>query len=66
MPDEETPLVPLQKGAQTAFAELRQVEDVGLELRFIWNGELAHSHVYRDVQELMAVANAKREELEGR
>jgi len=52
--------------AQTASAALRRVEDVGLELRFIWNAELAHSQVYRDVQELLAVAKAKREELEAR
>lgn len=56
----------LSKGTQAAAAVLRKVDGVGLELRFVWNGELAHSQIYRDVQELLAAAKAKREELEAR
>jgi len=45
---------------------LRRIEGVGLELRFMWNGDLAHSQIYKDVQELLRASNSKREELEGR
>ena len=41
---------------------LRRIEGVGLELRFMWNGDLAHSRVYPEVR----ASNSKREELEGR
>jgi hypothetical protein len=34
-----------------------------VELRFTWNGELAHSQVYRDIEELLRVSISKREEL---
>jgi hypothetical protein len=53
-------------GSRSYRARLRRIEGVGLELRFIWNGELAHSQVYRDVQDLLSASNSKREELEGR
>ena len=45
---------------------LRRINGVGLELRFIWNGELAHSQIYNDVQDLLSTSKSKREELEGR
>jgi hypothetical protein len=64
MPDKT--LWSLSKGEQVAAAELRQVEGVGLELRFVWNGELVHGQIYRDVQELLSVAHAKRDELQAR
>jgi hypothetical protein len=56
----------LHKNEQSAQAVLRRVEDVGLELRFIWNRDLAHSQVYQDVHELLRASNSKREELEAR
>jgi hypothetical protein len=45
---------------------LRRIEGVGLELRFMWNGDLAHSQVYKDVQDLLRASGSKRQELEGR
>ena len=62
----EKTLWSLSKGSQSAQATSRRIEGVGLELRFMWNGELAHSQVYKDVQELMRASTSKREELEGR
>jgi hypothetical protein len=62
----EEALWSLSKDTQSAGAVLRRIEGIGLELRFIWNGELAHSQVYRDVQDLLRASNTKREELEGR
>ena len=62
----EKALWSLSKSTQSAEAVLRRIEGVGLELRFIWNGELAHSQVYKDVQDLLKASNSKREELEGR
>jgi hypothetical protein len=47
-------------------AALRRIEGVGLELRFMWNGERAHSQVYKDVQDLLKASNGKHEELEAR
>jgi hypothetical protein len=66
MAADEKVLWSLTKGTQSAGAVLRRIEGVGLELRFIWNGELAHSQVYRDVQDLLSASNSKRAELEGR
>jgi hypothetical protein len=63
---DEKVLWSLSKGTQSAGAVLRRIEGVGLELRFIWNGELAHSQIYKDVQDLLSASNSKREELEGR
>jgi hypothetical protein len=66
MPADDKALWSLSKGTQSASAVLRRVEGVGLELRFIWNGDLAHSQIYKDVQDLLTASNSKREELEGR
>lgn len=66
MPADEKVLWSLSKGSQPAEATLRRIEGVGLELRFIWNGELAHSQIYKNVQDLLRVSSSKREELEGR
>jgi hypothetical protein len=56
----------LAKGAQSASAHVRVIPGVGLELRFSWNGELAHSQVYRNADDLAGVAQAKREDLKAR
>jgi hypothetical protein len=66
MSADEKVLWSLSKGNQSAQAILRRIEGVGLELRFMWNGELAHSQVYKDVQDLLSASTSKREELEGR
>jgi hypothetical protein len=63
---DERVLWALAKGDQTAQAVMRRVPEVGLELCFLWNGDLAHSQIYRDGGELLRVAEAKREELQGR
>jgi hypothetical protein len=65
MPADEKVLRP-PKGTPSAGAVFRRLEGIGLELRFIWNGKLAHSQVYRDVQGLLNASTSKREELEGR
>jgi hypothetical protein len=56
----------LRRGHQTAEAVFVQVPEIGLGLRFIWNGELAHSQVYRDTSDLQRVTQEKRRELEAR
>jgi hypothetical protein len=38
----------LGRGPQCAEAVVRTILGVGLELRSNWNGELAHSQVYRN------------------
>ena len=45
MSDEKV-LWALAKSPQSAQAVLRQIDRVGPGLRFIWNGDLAHSEVY--------------------
>jgi hypothetical protein len=66
MATEEKVLWALTKGPQSAQTVLRRIPELGLELRFIWNGELAHSQVYIEVGELLRASNSKREELEAR
>lgn len=56
----------LHKGEQSAAAHVRVVPGTGLELRFTWNGELAHSQVYRNAGDLARVAQAKGEDLAAR
>ena len=53
----------LVKGPNRARAISRSVPGVGVELRFTWNDDTRSTQVYRNVIELAAVANAKREEL---
>lgn len=58
----------LRKGDQEARAELRIISDVGDELRFMWNGELRVSRLFkqRDGAQLLEASNEKRAELEAR
>ena len=51
------------KGENRARAVSRSVPGVGVELRFIWNDDTRSTQVYRNVVELAAAANAKREQL---
>ena len=53
----------LVKDGQQATATVRTVDDMGLELRYEWNGELRQSQVYRDKDALHADAIKKREDL---
>ena len=41
----------------------REIAGVGLELRYLWDGELRQSRVYRNSEELAKAANDKRDEL---
>jgi hypothetical protein len=56
----------LQRGKKTATAAVREIERVGFELRYVWDGELMQSHLFRDGTELLREAEMKRFELEGR
>ena len=59
-------LCTLQKGTKTATEAVREIERVGLELRYVWDGELMPSHLFRDGTELLKEADSKRFELEER
>ncbi len=54
----------LGKGQKTVQAEVREIEGVGLELRFLWDGVLTQSHLFSDGTELLKEATTKRFELE--
>ena len=56
----------LEKNGKTAQDLVHEIQDVGLELRYLWNGELMMSRVFRSGPELLAEATEKRFELEGR
>ena len=54
----------LSKGHKTVQADVREIEGVGLELRFLWDGVVMQSHLFRDGTELLKEATTKRFELE--
>jgi hypothetical protein len=54
----------LRKGNKTVQADVREIEGVGLELRYLWDGVLMQSHLFRDGTELLKEATTKRFELE--
>jgi hypothetical protein len=56
----------LRKGDHTAEARVRPIEGVGVELRFLWNGDLRWSQLFKSWPELEATEKAKRTELEER
>jgi len=45
---------------------VHEIQDVGLELRYLWNGELMMSRVFRSGPELLAEATEKRFERSAR
>lgn len=53
----------LSKDGKIAEARSRAVAGRGVELRFLWQGELRSSQVYDDTAALHAAAEAKRAEL---
>ena len=63
---EEQLLWLVASGDQEACALVCYLPHVGFELRLTWNGELSHSQIYCDVDELLRASNAKRDELTGR
>lgn len=56
----------LTTAGSRALAIARKVPGVGVELRFLWNDDTRETKVYRNVVDLAAAANQKREELIGR
>ena len=56
------------EGPPEARAELRIIADVGDELRFLWNGELRVSRLFRlgEGAQLLDASEAKGKELEPR
>jgi hypothetical protein len=54
----------LTNGRKTATAAVREIQGVGLELRYVWDGELMQSHLFRDGTELLKDADTKRLQLE--
>jgi hypothetical protein len=54
----------LTNGRKTATAAVREIQGVSLELRYVWDGELMQSHLFRDGTELLKDADTKRLQLE--
>ncbi len=53
----------LTKGAHIAEAVVRLIDGLGTDLRYLHNGDLRESRVYRDDAQLQATAAAKRNDL---
>ena len=62
-PSDDRVLWTLTTGPNRAYAAMRFVPGVGVELRFLWNDDTRATQVYRSGEELAAAASAKREEL---
>ncbi len=60
------PLWTLTKNGRTATAHVRAIPGIGRELRFLIDGELRHSQLYRDWQLLEQAAQTKRAEFKQR
>jgi hypothetical protein len=60
------PLSQLAKDGHTAAAFVRPIHGIGVELRYLWDGDLRVSQVFRGWDELEAAAAEKRRELEAR
>jgi hypothetical protein len=56
----------LEKNGRTARADVREIEGVGVELRYYWDAELMQSAIFRDGTELLKEAQVKRFDLEER
>jgi len=53
----------LLKGQQRAEAVVRLIDGLGTDLRYLHNGDLRESRLYRDDVQLQATAAAKRNDL---
>lgn len=60
------PLWRLVRDGHTAEAKVRPIENVGVELRYEWNGEQRVSQMFKAWEALEAAATEKRQELEVR
>jgi hypothetical protein len=56
----------LTKGTHSATAHVKAIDGVGLELRFMIDGESRHSQLFRDWQLLEQAAREKRADFEER
>lgn len=56
----------LRKDGHDARADVRGIDGIGFELRYVWDGDLRVSEVFRDWTALDQAAAAKRRELEAR
>lgn len=56
----------LTKDGHDARADVRGIDGIGFELRYVWDGELRVSEVFREWAALDQAAAAKRRELEAR
>jgi hypothetical protein len=59
----------LTKNGQRATAVFRYIENIGVELRLLWNDDVRESRLYRGhdaVAEARAEADARRRDLESR
>ena len=56
----------LVKDGHVAEARVRPIEGIGVELRFLRNGEMRWSQVFKTWEGLEAAADEKRRELEAR
>lgn len=54
------PLWTLRKDVHEASAHIRSIDGVGLELRFLIDGELRHSQIFRDWKLLEQAAAEKK------
>jgi hypothetical protein len=53
----------LHKNGKTARAEVREIEGVGVELRYYWDGELMQSFLFKDGTDLLKESEIKRFDL---
>jgi hypothetical protein len=63
-PTHDVVLWTLTRNGQQAEAVLRTIENIGCELRLIWNGDLRFSQVYRDGGEVQAAADERWRDLQ--
>lgn len=56
----------LIKDGHDARADVRGIEGIGFELRYVWDGDLRVSEVFRDWAALTQAAADKRRELDAR
>ena len=52
-----------EKGRQRAEAVVRVIHGMGIDLRYLWNGDLRDSQLYRDDEQLQAAAAKMRDGL---
>jgi hypothetical protein len=56
----------LHRDGTVATAEVQEIRNVGVELRYCWGGNLMVSRLFRDGTDLLKEAREKQFDLEGR